>query len=277
MKLIVKHCLEERQNRQNMKCARLLESEDVAKLRKESKNIYMRRKRTSPVSLDNVIALFLSKIKCGPDCICSVCHRMLYKSSVILLNESKYSETLLQNVLNETYKHTGVDGRKWICRPCHNAMCRGNVRVQSKANGMKLDEIPNELKELNTLEIRLVSLRIAFMKMVALPSGKQRCIHEPAVNVPSKLENVCTLLPRMPSEASMIPLKLKRKLHYKGHYMYDYVRPDKVMTALKWLKENNHMYYDIDINYCWNTDELIANSEFVNPNVNNDDDCVKMC
>ena len=154
-------------------------------------------------------------------------------------------------------------------------MCRGNIPVQSKVNGLGLDEIPDELKDLNCLEMRLISLRIPFMKMVALPSGKQRCIHGPAVNVPSKLDNVFTMLPRMPSEASMIPLKLKRKLRYKGHYMYDYVRPDEVMTALKWLKQNNPMYCNIDINDSWINDDLIANSEFVNPNVNNDHDCVK--
>ena len=129
------------------------------------------------------------------------------------------------DILNkgEKYRQCSVDDNEWICRSCHNAMCRGNIPVQAKANGLDLD----------------------FMKMVALPSGKQRCIHGPAVNVPSKLDNVCTLLPRMPSEASMIPLKLKCKLHYKGHYMYNYVRPDKVMTALKWLKLNNPMTNNI--------------------------------
>ena len=59
------------------------------------------------------------------------------------------------------------------------------------------------------------------------------------MNVTSKLDSVCTLLPRLPTEASMMPFKLNRKLYYKGHYMYDYVRPDKVLTALKWLKANN--------------------------------------
>ena len=70
-------------------------------------------------------------------------------------------------------------------------MCRGNVPVQAKAIGLKLDEMPNELKDLNTHEMRLISLRIPFMKMVALPIGKQRSIHEPAVNVPSKLVHYC--------------------------------------------------------------------------------------
>ena len=71
------------------------------------------------------------------------------------------------------------------------------------------------------------------MKMVALPSGKQRCIHGPAVNVPSKVDTVCTLLPRLPSETELIALKLKRKLCHKGHYMYNYIRPVKVINAIQ--------------------------------------------
>ena len=101
------------------------------------------------------------------------------------------------------------------------------------------------------------------MKLFALPSGKQRSIHGPAVNVPSKLDSVCTLLPRLPAEASMIPFKLKRKLRYKGHYVYDYVRPDKVITALKLLKANNPLYSSIEVNDKWINNEAIVNSEFV--------------
>ena len=50
---------------------------------------------------------------------------------------------------------------------------------------MELGSEPAELSCLNALEQRLISLRVPFMKMVALPSGKQRCIHGPAVNVPA--------------------------------------------------------------------------------------------
>ena len=38
------------------------------------------------------------------------------------------------------------------------------------------------------------------MKMIALPSGKRHCIHGSAVNVPLKVDNVCTLLHRLPFE-----------------------------------------------------------------------------
>ena len=69
------------------------------------------------------------------------------------------------------------------------------------------------------------------MKMVALPGGKQRAIQGPAVNVPTDLNPVCSLLPRLPSQTQMVPMKLKGKLCYKGHYMYEYVQPQKVLCC----------------------------------------------
>ena len=107
--------------------------------------------------------------------------------------------------------------KQWICKTCHNALKRGVLPARAKANDLYLDNIPVEL---NPLEVRLISLWIPFMKMVALPCGKRRAIHGPAVNVPTDLTPVCTLLPRFPSQTQMVPMKLKRKLCYKGHYMY---------------------------------------------------------
>ena len=85
------------------------------------------------------------------------------------------------------------------------------------------------------------------MKLVTLPKGKQIAIHGPAVNVPTNLDTICNILPRIPTETQLIPFKLKRRLQYKGHYMFQSVRPDKIMLALKWLKENNELYSDIEI------------------------------
>ena len=97
--------------------------------------------------------------------------------------------------------------------------------------------------------------------MVALPSGKQRCIHGPAVNVPFKLDSICTMLPRLPSESELIALKLKRKLAYRGHYMYDYISPERVMNALVWLKSNNPLYANIDINDNWLEESLADDAD----------------
>ena len=51
--------------------------------------------------------------------------------------------------------------KQWIGKTCHNALKRGVLPAQAKANV--------ELSDLNPLEVRLISLRIPFMKMVALP------------------------------------------------------------------------------------------------------------
>ena len=78
-------------------------------------------------------------------------------------------------------------------------------------------KVPPELSGLNALELRLISMRLPLMKMVALPSGKQRSIHGPAVNVPSRIDTICDVLPRLPSQSELVPLKLKRKIAYQGH------------------------------------------------------------
>ena len=71
------------------------------------------------------------------------------------------------------------------------------------------------------------------------------------MNVPSKLDSVCTVLPRLPSQSELVPLKLKCKLAYKGHYMYDYVTPEKILNALRRLKLHNPLYANAEINEEW--------------------------
>ena len=97
-----------------------------------------------------------------------------------------------------------------------HALKRGVMPLQAS---LPLSDIPTELSGLNALELRLICLRL---KMVALPCGKQRSIHGPAV---TKVDTICNILPKLPSQSELVPLKLKRKLAYKGHYMYDYITP----------------------------------------------------
>ena len=46
------------------------------------------------------------------------------------------------------------------------------------------------------------------------------------VNVPATLDQVIDMLPHMPKQLQLHPLKLKCKLEYKSHYMYDVIRRD---------------------------------------------------
>ena len=132
-----------------------------------------------------------------------------------------------------------------------------------KANHLELSPLPFELTDLNDLETRLIQLRIPFMKMVALPSGKQRKICGPAVNVPSNIDSISAVLPRLLGQSELIPLKFKRKLVYRSHYMYGYVRPEKVINALKWLKCNNELYSDISMNDEWEYEAMTGDSELL--------------
>ena len=58
----------------------------------------------------------------------------------------------------------------------------------------------------------------------------------------------------MPSELQLHPLKLKCKLEYKSHYMYDMICRDHVISAITWLKEHNSHYTDIKLNEHWYSD-----------------------
>ena len=149
-------------------------------------------------------------------------------------NYTKASSDVLLLVFSPNLSYISPDGKEWVCRTCDRTLKRGNMPLQAKANGLQLCPVPPELSGLNALELRLICLRVPFMKMVALPTGKQRSIHGPAVNVPSKVDTICEVLPRLPSQTEMVPLKLKRKVAYRGHYMYDYVTPQK--PALRFLK-----------------------------------------
>ena len=174
---------------------------------------------------------------------------------MFLAKYSKCSNDLLKNVFSSDHRYISNDGNEWVCLTYDGALKRGVMPLQAKANGLQLCIVPPELSDLNALELRLISLRVPFMKMVALPSGKQRSIHGPAVNVPSKVDTICDVLPRFPSE--LVPLKLKRKVAYRGHY---YITPQKLLDALRFLKANNHLYADINVNEQW-VEAAMANDE----------------
>ena len=196
---------------------------------------------------------FYKKIKEGPIYCCVSCKRLLFRNSVLKFKADRYAKELegtISQFLSEDSIHVSNE-QFWVCHTCHNTLKRSKQPVQCQLNNLTLDTIPEELMDLRPLEQRLISQRIVFMKLVALPKGGQKSIQGPAVNVPSKLNNICTVLPRLPSTAHVVPFKLKRKLIYKGHYMHEYIRPDKIMKALRWLINSNELYKDIQICQNW--------------------------
>ena len=213
----------------------------------------LRRRRQNEIApIGEVINSFHNKVKRAADFICCCCNRLMYECGVVIFNEKKYQIDFIDQICQ--FRKVSVDGKEWICRNCHISLKRGKMPTQAKCNGLSLCVIPEELKDLNPLEVRLISQRIPFMKLVSLPRGKQVGIQGPAVNVPTDLDIVCEQFPRLPTECQIISLKLKRKLDYRKAYIHDYVCPEKVLKALEWLKQNNPLYKDIDINHTWRHD-----------------------
>ena len=79
-------------------------------------------------------------------------------------------------------------------------------------------------------------------------------------NVSATLDQIIDILPHMPSYLQLHPVKLKCKLEYKSHYMYDMIHRDHVISAITWLKEHNSHYREIKLNEHWYSD--IALIEF---------------
>jgi len=103
------------------------------------------------------------------------CHRMMYRKGIVPCNLVKYSKCsndLLQNVFSADHSYISNDGNEWVCKTCDRPLKYRVMPLQAKANGLQLCNVPPpELCDLNALELILISLRVPFMKMVALPSG----------------------------------------------------------------------------------------------------------
>ena len=119
---------------------------------------------------------------------------------------------------------------------------------QACADDLVIYIIPEELANIFPIERRIISLYILFITLIVIHCyGGHYKINEPPVNVPATLDQMVRMLPCMPGELQLHPLKLKRRLQYKSHYMYDMVHKDKVIGAIMWLKEHNKHYESIPV------------------------------
>ena len=67
----------------------------------------------------------------------------------------------------------------------------------------------------------MISPLIPFMQLHELPRGGQLSIHGNVVNVPADVNSTVNSLPRPLNELQTIPIKLKRRLTYKHHYLLE--------------------------------------------------------
>ena len=172
------------------------ETEEQRQQRKQDDGERQKQIRISKVNtMEGASQTFLQACKEGPDYVCHGCHRLMYRQTVVKIDSGKYlkvSDIVMSKICQFDNTYYRCQDITWICKTCDYTLKRGNLPAQAKVNSLTLDTIPVELSELNPLELCLISLRIPFMKMVALPRGRQRSIYGPAVNVPTDLYGVLT-------------------------------------------------------------------------------------
>jgi hypothetical protein len=209
-------------------------------------------------NIEAVITRFKTSCKEGQQLTftCEICQRINFRHQVKILRQENYNKRILlrslpinRNIEEITNVEDRDDHKTWICNTCHSNMKSNLVPKLATVNGLKVEEQPPELSQLNMLERHLISPAIPFMKMVSLIKGAQKGVHGQIVCVKADVNSVAQSLPRLPTDQSLIRVKLKRKLEYKGHHMCQDISPSKIREALTWLKEHNPEYEDIDINF----------------------------
>ncbi|XP_055084859.1 uncharacterized protein LOC117386041 [Periophthalmus magnuspinnatus] len=224
-----------------------------------------------------VLDQFLKEDQDGPEYICCVCLKLLFRNQVLACRKDNFMvkpkcADIANACISEAYLHSCDDdcpspcplsdcrGSLWICYTCNTKLCKGQMPPECSINNLQLDDIPPELACLNTVEQHIVALNINFMQVLALPKGGQRGIHGPVTCVPSRVSESVKLLPRSNMDGCLLPVKLKRKLTYKGHYEYQYVDTERVRRVIAFLKQNNQYYVDIDFNEEW-VNEFVREEE----------------
>ena len=104
---------------------------------------------------------------------------------------------------------------------------------QPCANDLQLHDIPQDLQHIMSLERRIISPQIPFITILIMRQyGDHYKVNGPPVNVPATLDQIIDILPHMPSNLQLHPIKLKHKLEYKSYYMYDMICRDHVISAI---------------------------------------------
>ena len=140
------------------------------------------------------------------------------------------------------------DNHTYVCDTCKKKLGSGTMPAMAVANNLKLfcDEDRPKLSE---LENNLIAKNINFQQIVILhksqwPAGKGKMISVPIR--PEDIINTVKQLPRLPKDAGLIPVNLKRKKQYKkaDKRMTGMIRPEIIFQALQYFRKHNHPSYN---------------------------------
>ena len=166
---------------------------------------------------------FRTSVENGCIFICVCCNRRCFDTNVVEYNEQFTASIeedypdLLERCVQSLSGSDSVQGKQCICHICKNYLKRGKMPPMSTRNGLDIVDLKDSKRnklELSELEATLIAKNIIFMKIFHLPKSRWSAVKDKTVNVPIQGDAVLQTVsnfPRMPCEAGIIPVKLKRK------------------------------------------------------------------
>ena len=164
-------------------------------------------------TLPSRIKAFKTQIMKGPFYICVTCNRTLYKTSVLLFSESKFSDVLFSSRVQS------YDSLEYICRTCYSKLSKNKIPAQAVCNDMKICNVPNRFSDIRKLEKIIISKRILFKKVTFY----------------------------LVDNNGVVRVALKKRMCFKSNVYFQPVRPIFINEILLYLKNVNPLYSDIDI------------------------------
>ena len=210
------------------------------------------------------IRQFRRSVKYGAIFVCICCHRKLFENGVKAIKDLDQYMSILDTLDDQLFNNAigiesirekfFVNGFYHLCFNCDKYIMKKKVPPMSNQNHLKVFDEYNPsylaryryLKDLSELENCMTAKDIPYMKVYTLPKSLYSGFKDRLVNIPIEEEDIrhtIQSLPRTPTQAGIIPVRLKRKKEYKNYHIQSFVSVPKIMQAVKDYKELGHSCY----------------------------------
>lgn len=187
-----------------------------------------------PNSKPNAIAKFHDACTQTCDNLCACCEQLWFPTSVRGIRPAVL-DGLPNDIRDALCKDRHGNIINSFCTTCHTHLARKSLPAYAKPNGIRFPVLPLEITQLNTLEARLVAMRIEFGRFHELPRSRQHSLKGSIINVPVNMPTLQTCLPRTLHDTDTLFCKLKRRTTDAHAYISQTIRPEYVRNALRVL------------------------------------------
>ena len=245
------------------------EEKNIEKIKDQTRKGQNRKKVKERKTAEERIQCFKQAVQFGPIFPCCCCEQLMFENGVSRFdgklrknieeacskNDKNLFKKVFGNKLNtkldiskEYYLKINDKGPHFfVCHTCKIKLAKGRIPSMAAVNGLSLIEIPAS-KDINLtdLENNLVAQKILFQKIFQLPKSRIAAVKDKLVNIPiqeSDIVNTLLSLPRTPMEGGLIEVRLKRKQIYKNYHRQEFINPEKLFRAIKFLKDSGNPFY----------------------------------